>query len=192
MTRGETIKKWLDYLAAEMEQAGPWIRAFEVGRIRLVDETKGHSTLHIVTHHAVERLTTLDIAPKTRQPTLAVVPDRFHGKLEFVDADAVEWLSGAVAEDGHKFDFMYLDGLNNAEHCLAVLELCIGLSESWTVIVIDDTDTRYAKKGVLVVPYIEEHAELFEVLERVPADRNGATCQGMFVVRCRGSLGEEA
>jgi len=186
MIRGQTITRWLDKLAASQKRKQPWIHALEVGRIRSVTETKGHSTVYIARHPAVERVTTLDIRACTRAPTLAVVPAVFHHKLEFVDADAVQWLAGELPANGHTFDFMYLDGRNDAVHCLSVLELCIGLSKPWTIMLLDDTDKRYAQKGILAVPYVKTHGEIFDVLEEVPADRHGATCQGILVARCHG------
>ena len=179
MTRAKTLIKWLDVLMLNSERATPWVRALEVGRIRFADEVRGHSTLHIATHAVVKSLLSIDESPATRGVTLEVVPAEFAEKIEFIDADSVQWMAETVARDGRKFDFIYLDGLNDAEHVLAELQLCIGLSHKGTIIIIDDVDERYARKGDLAVPYAKKHENLFTVEEEVMADE---TCQGMLVL----------
>jgi len=182
MTRQATIAKWLDFMLAKNSAATPWIQALEVGRIRMADETKGHSTLHIATHPGVARLVSIDITPKTEGVTREVVPAEACERVEFVNADSVEWMAAAVGDGHAPFDFIYLDGLNDAQHVLAELELSLGLAREGTIIILDDTDGRFARKGDLAVPYAKAHPRFFEIVDDIPADK---TCQGMLVVQVK-------
>ena len=74
MTRGDTIVRSLDILARNRPAEEPWIRVLEIGRIRSVTEIRGHSTLYLAQHPAVKTVTTVDINPATRAPTLEIVP----------------------------------------------------------------------------------------------------------------------
>ena len=176
-TRGRTITRCLDDLARDH----PSIRALEVGRIRSVTETTGHSTKHIACHPAVATLVSVDASAATRKPALEVVAAEHHGKIEFVDQDAIAWLADADPAVVGTFDFIYLDGLNDADFCLKVLALAATVAAPGAIIIQDDTDgPPNVVKGDRVKPYAYGHPELFEVLADVPHD---VTCHGMLVLR---------
>lgn len=176
-TRARILHETLDSLD------GP-VDALEVGRLRDERETCGHSTLHIAVHPNIRRLTSVDIEPYTEKVCRGFLPQSALEKIEFVNADAVPWLSQLVATDGRRFGFFYLDGLNDADHCRAVLVECQALAEPGAIFILDDTDSPdVAEKGVLTRAYVETHPEVFEIVREVPHD---ATCHGQTVIRYRG------
>ena len=176
-TRPHVITHWLDHLAHQL----PSIRALEVGRIRSVTETRGHSTKHIACHPAVATLVSIDASPATRGPTLEIVPIEHHHKIELVDADAITWLEST---NDREFDFAYLDGRNDAKFCLDLLLLAVRVVTSGAIIIQDDTDgPAGVVKGREIKPYVSEHPDVFKVLEDVPRD---ATCHGLLVMQVEG------
>ena len=190
-TRGETIHRWIQNIAAGrpwrrdgdlgmVRREKPWIRALEVGRIRWKIETSGHSTLHIAAEPKVECLVSMDIAPKTEAVCKEFLPKSILDKVFFVTADALKVLAGTPA-DAEPFHFIYLDSLNDAKHNLTLLKLCLrpGISQAGTILVIDDTDHPGVQKGDLAVPWAKK-SPLVEIVESIPRDR---TCQGLTVMR---------
>lgn len=172
-TRARVIHESLDTLDAP-------VAALEVGRLRDPRETRGHSTLHIAAHPRVARLVSIDIAPETEAVCLRFLPAALLARIEFVNMDAVTWLRGHARG---KFQFFYLDGLNEAGHCRAVLEACLPVAAPGALFVLDDTDRPdVAHKGDLVLPYIAQRPELFAVVCSVPHD---AYCHGETVLKLK-------
>ena len=178
MTRAKWICWWVAKQRQRMGGKEGIMRCLEIGRLRDPKETTGHSTLHIAANGGVRELVTVDANPETRAACLAVIPERLHSKLGFVDADAVDWLAEAVAVGVEPFDFIYLDGPNEAEACLAIFQLSYGLSRPGTLIMMDDTGET--NKGILSIPWIKARPDLFAVEHEIPKDK---TCHGMTVVR---------
>lgn len=174
-TRRRILRKWL----TERAKVVPQMRVLEIGRLRSRTEIRGHSTLHIACHPAVAVLVSVDHNPKTEAVARDMIPGDALRKVQFVNEDSVEWMGEYVGADGEPFDFFYLDGLNDAEHVLAELELTLGMATPGAVVIVDDTDHRYATKGDKAVPYARRHPEYFRILEDVEADR---TCQGQIVL----------
>lgn len=182
MTRAKWLRWWLDALRRQRKWAPESVRALEVGRIRSKTETTGHSTLHIVRHPAIRELVTIDVNDWTRAVTLDVVPPAYHHRLTFIDGNAIEWLAERVAEGEGKFEFMYLDGPNNADACYAIFMLAVGVAKPNAIIILDDANVRRTEKCKLIRPYIDRHPDLFEIKHEVPADK---TCHGLLVIEVK-------
>lgn len=178
MTRAKWISWWVAKQRQRMGGKAGIMRCLEIGRTRDICEFTGHSTLHIAINNGVKTLVSVDVNPATRATALAILPPTCHSKMEFADADAIDWLSNAVADEVEPFDFIYLDGPNDAEACLAIFQLSYGLSKPGTLIMMDDTMETH--KGVLSIPWIKARKDLFLVEHEIPRDK---TCHGMTVVR---------
>jgi len=172
MTRARMIRAALDALPYHCD-------ALEVGRLRDPKETTGHSTLHIAAHRMVMRLASIDITAETEAACRAVLPPDALKKVDFLNGDAAEVL-GQLAADGNSFGFIYLDGPNDADACMAIFEKAVALAAPSATLILDDTDNPdVAKKGLKVLPYIQARPDKFRVVKTVKRDK---TCHGQTVI----------
>ena len=177
MTRRNTIVKYLDWLAAQRGE-GQSIMAMEIGRLRDVAETVGHSTLFIAEHPAVARLVSVDLNPDTERVCRGFLPPAMLAKVEFVNMPSTAWLEHG-GQEGLRFDFAYVDGASDAAQCLIDIQGTLRLLRQGGIMIQDDVDHRFDVKGDLSVPWLKSKPWRCDVLEEVPAD---ATSQGQIVV----------
>ena len=176
MTRKRILLKYLDLLALE----GCRIRALEIGRMRDVTETVGHSTLHIASHPAVRELVSVDMSEATERVCRTHIPPDALAKITFINMPSTDWLARARREAVPLFDFAYIDGASDAQQCLVDVAGNLALLRSGGIMIQDDVDHRFDVKGDLTVPWLRGMPRAFHILEEVPADD---TSQGQIVVR---------